>query len=326
MGNSDILESTPAFLEKQLGNIFWDIDPDAVKESFVGERLREGMRTEQKKTMVIGICVVLLLVFCITAFWHGLTVKTYDISTDKITSCVRIAVLSDLHDCNFGKFQKDLIEKIRHQGPDMILLTGDIADDKKTHDATEQLLSVIGSEYACFYVSGNHEIWSGQSHKIKDLIRSFGVMVLEGGTEIVSIGDQNIVVAGVDDPEEFYPFYRTDRTKGESFYDQLNACNMEIDDSTFSVLLSHRPELINEYKSSGFDLVASGHSHGGQIRIPYIFNGVYAPNQGFFPKYAGGYYQLDDKALIVSRGLSKSVIPRVFNPPELVIVNLIPKK
>jgi predicted MPP superfamily phosphohydrolase len=84
--------------------------------------------------------------------------------------------------------------------------------------------------------------------------------------------------------------------------------------------------LVSAYLDSGFDLVLSGHAHGGQARIPLILNGLYAPSQGFFPKFAGGLYELDNTDLIVSRGLCKNAIPRVFNAPEVVIVDVVPVK
>jgi len=94
----------------------------------------------------------------------------------------------------------------------------------------------------------------------------------------------------------------------------------------FTLLLSHRPERIEDYLGYPFDLILSGHAHGGQWRLPGIVNGLYAPNQGLFPKYAGGRYDFEDTAFLVSRGLAResTKIPRVFNRPELVVVDLIP--
>jgi len=97
-----------------------------------------------------------------------------------------------------------------------------------------------------------------------------------------------------------------------------------VGDDVYSILLSHRPERVEAYHSSGFDLVVAGHAHGGQVRIPGILNGLYAPNQGFYPKYADGRYALGETLMIVGRGLSRSGLPRVFNPPELVIIDVEP--
>ena len=95
----------------------------------------------------------------------------------------------------------------------------------------------------------------------------------------------------------------------------------EID--SYSILVTHRPERVESYAASGFDLIVAGHAHGGQARLPGLINGVYAPNQGLFPNYAGGMYVLTAQtSMVVSRGLCRNVIPRIFNPPELVIIDI----
>lgn len=106
---------------------------------------------------------------------------------------------------------------------------------------------------------------------------------------------------------------------------QLEACGKAAaeNERAYRILLCHRPERTDAYAESGFELVLCGHAHGGQVRVPYLVNGLYAPNQGLFPKYAGGCYQLEnDVSMIVSRGLCRNELPRIFNPPELVIVEL----
>ena len=99
------------------------------------------------------------------------------------------------------------------------------------------------------------------------------------------------------------------------------------DQEHFTVLLSHRPELAEMYQKYKFDLVLSGHAHGGQWRIPGILNGLFAPNQGILPRYAGGRYDFEGQTLIVSRGLAResTLAPRIFNRPELVIIELGPE-
>ncbi len=260
------------------------------------------------------------------ALWQGLTVRIYTETTDKVSSPIRIAVLADLHDSMYGDSQDVLIQAIREQKPDIILLVGDIADDEKPHDGTRQLLSAIGGNYPCYYVTGNHEYWSGEVDLIKDMIRSYSVTILEGDTEIIQVGHQKLRLCGVDDPDGFHCSTYADHKIAENWQEQFDACKAKTGDNIYSILLSHRPELAEKYRDSGFDLVLAGHAHGGQVRIPGILNGLYAPNQGFFPKYAGGRYELGETIMIVNRGLSKSRIPRVFNPPELVIVNLEPVK
>ena len=111
------------------------------------------------------------------------------------------------------------------------------------------------------------------------------------------------------------------------FAEQLDSlAQANADFSGFSLLLAHRPARIQQYLSGGYDLVLCGHAHGGQWRIPGILNGLLAPDEGFFPKYAGGTYRFDETTMIVSRGLAREStrVPRLYNPPELVLVELQP--
>lgn len=278
----------------------------------------------KKKALIWGIVAAAFVLFCVAAFWQGLTVRTYTEATEKVSASIRIAVLTDLHDSAYGKNEETLIAAIQKQDPDLILLVGDIADDERSHDATEQLLAAIGLEYPCYYVTGNHEYWSNDITAIEDMIRSYGVTVLRGDSDIIQVGGQSIRLCGVDDPDGFRSAYHIDHDAAENWQTQFDACQAQTGDDIYSILMSHRPELVDEYQSSGFDLVVAGHAHGGQFRIPAILNGFYAPNQGYFPKYAGGRYELGDTVMIVSRGLSKNRLPRIFNPPELVIVNIEP--
>ena len=285
------------------------------------------MKTKKKKKYtVLGVAAAALIVLCVTALWRGLTVKTYTETTNKIHSEIRVAVIADLHSVLYGHKQQTLIKAIHKQKPDIILLVGDIADDYKPIDGTIQLLSVIGKEYPCYYVTGNHEYWSGQIDLIEKIISSYGVEILAGDSEIVQVRGQTLRLCGVDDPSAFESYRNISAIKAGSWKEQFNACKSQAKDDTYSILLSHRPELTEEYKDSGFDLVIAGHAHGGQVRIPGILNGLLAPNQGYFPKYAGGRFELGETDMIVSRGLQKDSIPRVFNPPELVIVKLEPEK
>jgi len=278
-----------------------------------------AIRKERISLLTSAVVLVLLLV---GAFWDGLVVRRYVLGSGKLASSVRLLVLTDLHSTMYGKNQSVLLAKIKELKPDLVFLVGDIVDDKRPMEGALQLLEALGSEYPTFYVTGNHEFWSGQADEIKDSIRSFGITVLEGNCKTVEVQGQRIQICGVDDPDGFEEerFFGTEISPG---WDQeLEKCEAQLDASEYSILLSHRPERVSYYAQSGFDLVVAGHAHGGQIRIPGLLNGLYAPNQGFFPKYAGGSYDLGSSTMIVSRGLSKSVVPRMFNPPEIVIVDL----
>lgn len=250
-----------------------------------------------------------LLILAAVALDEGITVPRYKINSDKIKKPLRIVLLTDFHSSSYGKNQQVLTDVIDEQAPDIILLAGDIAENVRNHKHTEELLEQIAGKYPCFYTVGNHEEWSGECGKIKEMFRSYGVTVLEGDSEILDFEGQKIRISGADNSLPL---------------EQYKACCEAAGDDIFTVFMSHRPDHVDMYSGRGFDLVVSGHAHGGQVRIPHILNGLYAPNQGIFPKYAGGRYTLADgkTEMIVSRGLCKNIFPRVFNPPEVVVIEI----
>lgn len=275
---------------------------------------------KKSKYIKIAILAVISFVF-ICAFDNKITVSSYTLKTDMLDSgsSVVIVLISDLHSTIHGADQQPLIEKVRRQNPDLILLSGDIADDDVPIKGTQMLLSGICDIAPVYYVTGNHEYWSSDVQSIKDEIQSFGVTSLSDSYEQIEINGNKIIVAGIEDP---------DKGRYEApGYDQFQAMEKafrELDRiDIYKVLIAHRPENIESYCQYSFDLVVSGHAHGGQVRIPFLLNGLCAPNQGLFPKYAGGLYEHGSLVHIVSRGLSIDPrMPRIFNPPELVTISI----
>jgi len=273
--------------------------------------------TETRRKYIFAAIGIMICSFLFAAFFNGLIITKYTIGTNKTDKPVRIVLLADLHSCFYGKNQELLISKINEQNPDIIVMSGDIADDEIPHYGTIKLLEGISGICDCFYVTGNHEFWSGEVDLIKDIFRKYKVSVLEGERKVIEINEQFINICGVDDPDI-----------GEAVFErQLDKAFASIDDSLFTILLSHRSERFVQESTHKFDLVLSGHAHGGQLRIPYILNGLFAPNQGFFPEYTSGVYMINKKKMIVSRGLSREStrIPRIFNPPEIVVVTIVPE-
>lgn len=249
-----------------------------------------------------------------------LKIVNYKIRTKKVNDKVRVALITDLHSCRYGKNQINLINAIKNANPDVILLGGDIFDDDVHPSNTMKLLSFIGENYPCYYVTGNHEFYTGYIGDILEVIRTHGIHVLNGCYDTISLNGSKINICGIDD-KSAKKFSRT----YVGLKRQLELVNEATKNGNFTILLTHRPELIEEYLKYDFELILSGHAHGGQWRVPYIINGVYAPNQGIFPKYAGGRYRFDSANFIVSRGLARestAFVPRIFNRPELVMIEL----
>lgn len=274
-----------------------------------------------KKKIYIFLVIILSLILVFSAFYNGFVVNKYRIVSNKlsINEMVKVALITDLHSHIYGENQTKIISIIKQQKPDIIALAGDIADDKTPVEGTKMFLEGLSGLCPIYYVTGNHEFWSNDIKSIKDTIKKYGVTILENEYEQIKIRNTNIIIAGIDDPDvAIYEKPNLD------LKNEMHFAFKELENnSDYKILLAHRPELIELYKEFNFDLVLSGHAHGGQIRIPFILNGLYAPNQGLFPKYAGGSYKHNSLIHIVSRGVSFNPrLPRVFNPPEIVIIDI----
>ncbi|MGF6906005.1 metallophosphoesterase [Fusobacterium sp. PH5-44] len=276
-----------------------------------------------KKTIIFTIFLFIFGFFVAPSMFDtDLAITHYSIITDKIIpKDIKIVVISDLHNCYYGENQSELLEAIEKENPNIIFLVGNIADEKIPIAGTIDLLEGIYKKYKVYYVPGNSEYNSKRIKEIKDTVLSYGIEYLEGNTK--KYPDDNIeecvYVSGITDP--LNPYEKT-LLQLKKAYDQID----NIDG--FKILLAHRPERIDEYLERNYDLIVSGHGNGGYWRIPYIFpNGLFAHEQGFFPKYTSNLYSHEQNGHttkhIVSRGLSKKTLaPRIFNRPELVIINI----
>ncbi|MCL2087601.1 MAG: DUF1294 domain-containing protein [Oscillospiraceae bacterium] len=282
----------------------------------------------RRAKFMVGIPLIILVQVALVVFVFDsrLAVTHYEFKTDKIDGQVKFALVADLHSCNYGDGQIDLLRAIDSQNPDAVLLCGDILDYSLPPDKAIEFVKNVSSKYPCYYVSGNHEFWGGTADEFKALIESFGVKVLEGTSDLLEINGNTIVISGIDDPAtDNFP------SRCVSYAEQLERLREELtDDGLFKVLLSHRPERIEEFVPLNPDIVLSGHAHGGQWRLPTLLeNGLLSPNQGLFPKYTNGEYHFNNVTMVVSRGLAREssrIIPRIFNRPEVVILTIFQHK
>ncbi len=249
----------------------------------------------------------------------------------------KIVQVSDLHGKIFGLDSRSLFDKIRSERPNIIVITGDLIDERRFDlEYARDVVRKLSRIAPVFYVTGNHEgnFVAGIKEQTLDAIQQSGATMLDERSVELTFdsngalvftpkeeGDSpclpdSILLAGTPDPIEQKTNYRI-------WVDERLARIPRCDEQ-FGVLLAHRPDLIDSYAKRRFDLVFSGHAHGGQFRVPFLLpNGLYAPNQGFFPKYTNGLYRKGRTTEIVSRGLGPSVIPtRIFNRPNLVVCEL----
>lgn len=265
----------------------------------------------RKKWIIRLLLLAAVIALAVIGLDQRVVVRRYTVENDKIDAPVRLVVLADYHGCDYGD---GLIPAVEALQPDAVLLPGDIFDDGMPWEPSEGLVRGLADRWPCYYVTGNHEYWTGEVEEICRIIEAAGATVLDQNCAELTVKEQQLNLCGIPDP---YANVNTETA--------LRRAAADIRQEGFTILLAHRPELIGKYAANGnFDLVVSGHAHGGQVRIPFLVNGLFAPNQGWLPKYAGGLYEVEDTTLIVSRGLAREStrLPRVFNRPEIVVIDL----
>ena len=269
---------------------------------------KKNSKFTRRKIIIAAIVAVLLVVFCV---WQnkGLTVTQYKVTNSKNSSTLRIVQISDLHNASFGRDNKWLLDKVRKEKPDIIVITGDLVDSGHTDISTAvSLVDALTDIAPTYYVNGNHEPWldAATEESLYDSIEKAGaVLLMNTYTRL----EGNIILAGLDDSS------LNDNTLMEMLQNAEDDC--------YVILLAHEPQYINNYAAGGADLVLTGHVHGGQFRLP-IAGGLLSPEHGFFPEYSEGLVRSGNTDMIISRGLGNSVIPlRLFNRPEIVSVDIL---
>ena len=287
--------------------------------------------TRKKHTRAILACIALLL---LAGLLFNLILNTrvravsYTVSLSSLNSPVRLVLVSDLHSKSFGRDNTRLIAKIQEQAPDAICLAGDMlgrdADDqdvKQLLQLVEQLLKIA----PVYFAPGNHE----QEYMETD--DTLLTQVAEAGAVVVNDSYADAVIAG-------QPL-RIGGTMGHAFYfgrtEEEFAASPEYrflkdfeNTDVPKICLAHMPDTFifnGAYNLWDVDLVLSGHTHGGLIRLPFV-GGLYAPMQGWLPEYDRGWFRLGDHMqLVITSGLAgHDIIPRINNPPEIAVIDLVP--
>ncbi|MBR1724532.1 MAG: metallophosphoesterase [Ruminococcus sp.] len=248
-------------------------------------------------------------------FWwcnnKWLVTSEYTVRTDKLTGDgVTIVQISDLHNASFGAHNGRLMEKIKECEPDIIVITGDIVDSRRTNVKRAVEFCELAAEVApCYYVDGNHEVFmdDGKREELRSGIEKAGVRIVENKTDTIEINGSRLQIMGLEDE------HLDDETQP--------ALAASLDPLLPTVLLAHEPQYFEDYCRSSPELVLCGHAHGGQIRL--FGQGLFAPDQGFLPEYTAGAFEDNGTVMIVSRGLGNSAAPlRLFDQPEVVCVRL----
>lgn len=284
-------------------------------------------KKRNKICLIFAILVAWLVLITWIIWGNGaLTVEEIVITSKRIPTPFtgfRMVQVSDLHNCSFGEDNQTLLDMIQKAKPDIIVLTGDFVDSRHTDLAVALAFAKQSVKIApTYYVTGNHEARITEWQTFAAKLKISGVKILENETVQLKRDNAVITLAGVHDPmfqEDALPGASQVGTQAEM---AETISDLHLSPNTYTVLLSHRPELFDVYVANNVDLVLTGHAHGGQIRLPFI-GGLVAPGQGLFPKYDAGLFERDDTQMIVSRGLGNSIFPlRINNRPQLVVITL----
>lgn len=225
----------------------------------------------------------------------------------------RIVQLSDVHGALFGDGNARLLERVRLESPDIIALTGDLADEYTDMEVIDGLLGALREIAPVYYVSGNHE-WAGELlPELEPLFEKHGVNYLRNECVTLERGGESIVLAGVEDPNGW-----RDMLEPDEVVDIIRKNHGD----AFTVLLGHRNYWAEQYPDLPVDLILCGHAHGGIIRLP-LLGGALGTNRVLFPDYIDGAHEVGQYTLIISRGLGGTMLPpRFLNNPEVVSVTL----
>lgn len=280
------------------------------------------------KKIWLLIIILLFLLLCLSLWRSNFGIKTvrYNIADKGLPpgfEGYRIVQLSDLHSVSFGKGNTRLLRAIRAEEPDIIVMTGDMVSRyDESFDVTLALCRTLAAEYPVYYIRGNHEqgLEPDQWEAYRAELIDCGVQILDNETtRLTAENGDSISLTGLwyrlDYYHQYAGYYRplTEETVRVILGEALQGYN---------ILLAHNPNYFPVYASWGANLTFCGHIHGGMIRLP-VLGGILSPETILFPKYDGGSYQIDDKTMVLSRGLGRGRMGiRLFNPPELVTVTL----
>ncbi len=279
------------------------------------------------KKILLGILIsIILVIFYIIANQYKITKSEYTVESDRVKSEIKIAVISDLHNMNFLNDNKGVVKKIQSEEPDIIAVVGDMIDEyAENSENTLNVMTELPDIAPTYYSMGNHDkLFSDYTSYITEVENS-GVIVLDDKTDKITIGENEITLLGLSG----YSFGEVENPAYTALLKEL------CENDSLRLMLCHYPEFSqwfferDLYYESDFELMLSGHTHGGLVRIPYI-GGVFAPNQGFFPEYTKGMYYVDKENknpynMLVTSGLGQDKrFIRLNNFPEIAFITVKP--
>lgn len=271
---------------------------------------------KRKKWPVILLLFALCLGYILYSSKYRLDVTEYTLSSAKLPEAFdgyRIVQLSDLHAMEFGEGNEKLIRQVERLSPDLIALTGDFIETAEDIPITKHLVEALTPIAPVYFCSGNHDWAGGGAPELRKAIEAAGGIYLGEDYALETRDGQSILIAGVEDPNSY-----ADLIHPDVFMNTVAQAHP----NTFTVLLGHRNDWVEQYPDLQADIILSGHGHGGIIRFPGI-GGLLGTDHKFFPEYDAGLFPSGHYVMAVSRGLgSFDRLPRFWNRPEILCLTL----
>lgn len=264
------------------------------------------------------------------ALWSTFSLRTTELEIapenlpDEFDGC-RFVLISDLHNASFGRGNRRLIRRIKACEPEFILVTGDFAGGVSFEHPEKGSFHPLlrGLSPAKVYVSfGNHELRLEYNHadqlqKQREDIAKCGGILLDNSAVRIERGGAHINLFGLSVPGERHsgrrPFAIPEGIFEGALKPRENECN---------ILMAHIPQFFPQYADAGFELVLSGHVHGGIVRLPFL-GGLLSPTRRLFPEYCYGFYRAKRTVMFITAGLGRALVPlRFMCRPEVVQIVL----
>lgn len=277
---------------------------------------------------------IAIIITCLASIWtsYSYLEKTYfEYTSPKLENEVKVVILSDLHDHEFGSNNEQLISKVKAEEPDIILVLGDMLNnDSDTANVAVDVTKRLSKIAPVYYALGNHEIDFMEKHKdLIEELESTGATVLDLENQDIEVNGQQIRLGAMYD----YAFALDgdNTTKRKNMKPEVYKFLTDYQDTeAFKLMLSHKPDsfIFGEAPFTwDIDLVVSGHDHGGQVILPFL-GGVFGGDQGWFPEYVYGLHSLENYDILITRGLGSNpkILPRMNNRPEVMVLTLMPEE
>lgn len=259
---------------------------------------------------IILTVLLLIIIYVAVGFINPLVTTHYTVSNTKIPEAFdgyRICHISDFHCKEFGNQEQRLIKVIRSMEPDIIVFTGDSIDNEHPIDNYQYLLEGIHDVAPIYYIAGNHEYDEGAPYEeMLTLHETYNITDLNDSSVVLNKDNSSILLTGLDFSESL-----------KGLQSNIQYANTSI----FNILLFHGTNLFDSVSPYNYDLVLSGHTHGGIVCLPFV-GGVISNRKELFPKYDSGVFTSGISTMISSRGLGDATIPRFHNPREVICITL----